>query len=189
MGLQPPAPGSHWFGTPAPPQLSPAMVQTPQLRVPPQPSPTWPHSAFCCSQVRGVQVPAPHTFGVPAPPQASGSSQVPHWMMLPQPSEMAPQLAPSAPQVVRTQPAPHWFGPAPPHTPLSGHVPQLSEPPQPSPMKPHSASSVSQVSLVHWGWPHWFAVPPPPQESGALQAPQSRGAPPQPSPTWPQVAP
>jgi hypothetical protein len=38
------------------------------------------------------------------------------------------------------------------------------------------------------GAPHWFAIPPAPQASGALQEPQLR-VPPQPSPIEPQLAP
>ena len=59
--------------TPPPPQVSPATVQFPQFRVPPQPSPIMPQFALSAVHVVGVQVlPCPCLNNeVPPPPQVS----------------------------------------------------------------------------------------------------------------------
>jgi hypothetical protein len=53
----------------------------------------------------------PQTLGVPPPPHVP-VAHVPHWMMLPQPSLMGPQLAPAEAQVTAVAhvapPSPWW---------------------------------------------------------------------------------
>src|SRR5262249_60361435 len=78
------------FATPAPPQVAGA-VQTPQVRVPPQPSGTVPQFLPRAAQVVGVQM--PQTFAV----QTFGAVQTPQVSVPPQPSEMVPPLAPFPP--------------------------------------------------------------------------------------------
>lgn len=89
--------------------------------VAPQPSDTAPHEAAASAQERGVQVGEPQIFEVPPPPQTEGIVQSPQSNVPPQPSAMVPQLAPTAPQVVRVQLLPHTLG-LPPPPQLSGAV-------------------------------------------------------------------
>ena len=97
------------------------------------------------AQVRGVQVLAPHLFGPPAP-QTCPEGQVPQLRALPQPSLAAPQLNPSAEQVVAAQvPVPHLPGPPTPQVCPDGQVPQLRALPQPSPAAPQTYPSAEQV--------------------------------------------
>ena len=46
----------------------------------------------------------PQTLDTPLPPQVLSASQVPHSIILPQPSEIWPQFLPSSPQVIALQP-------------------------------------------------------------------------------------
>ena len=79
----------HLPGMPPPPQVSGA-VQSPHMRMAPQPSPAGPHSMFCWAQVFGEQEP-PQTPGTPPPPQPWPGGQVPQLAMrLPQPSPAGP---------------------------------------------------------------------------------------------------
>jgi hypothetical protein len=64
-------------------------------------------------------------------------------------------------------------------------LPQFRVPPQPSLTLPQLAPAAAHVTGVQ---PHWFGVPPPPHDSGALHEPQLRAFP-QPSETVPQSAP
>ncbi len=81
------------FAVPPPPQTWPGTVQSPQLMIPPQPSPTLPQLAPREAHVAGVHVATPpQTFGLPLPPQTSPAVvQVPHVRMPPQPSPAEPQ--------------------------------------------------------------------------------------------------
>jgi hypothetical protein len=92
------------FGVPSPPQVAGA-VQLPQVTVPPQPSGTEPQLSPAGHAVVGVQ---PQTFAVPPPPQVLGDPQDPQSSMSGQvPSEIMPQLAPCAAQVVGVQHVPN----------------------------------------------------------------------------------
>jgi hypothetical protein len=87
-------------------------VQPPQLKVPPQPFGSVPHSAPAAAQVVGVH---PQTLSVPAPPHVSGSVQLPQFTLPPQRFMIVPQFLPRAAQVVGVQP--HTLS-----TPLPPHV-------------------------------------------------------------------
>ena len=137
MGVQPPVPVPHWLGTPAPPQLSPGLVQGPQSTTLPQPSPMRPHCAPAASQSLGVHMPPPHWLGPPAP-QVSPTGQGPQSTTPPQSSAMAPHSACSLAQSVGVQVAPQMLGPPPPQMAPSSQSPQWMAPPQPSLTQPHS---------------------------------------------------
>jgi hypothetical protein len=102
-----------------------------------------------------------------------------------------PQFHPFPEQVKGTQviPLPQTFAPPEPQIWPMGQVPQLR-------MLPHLSVAIPQLNLrsahvcaVHAGWPQTFGLPPPPQDSGAVQlAPQS-SSPPQPSGAIPQFKP
>jgi hypothetical protein len=183
----------HAFGTPPPPHVC-GGVHWPQFRTDPQPSPTTPQFAFRSAHVRGQQPPPPHTFGVPGPPQkpppqVSGAVQFPQSAV-----RLFPQLsgAVADPQFLarRAQNAESDSGMQlqVPFTQVSGgvHVPHWT-------IGPHSLSMAPQVNPkeAHVGGtqlPQTFAVPAPPQVSGASQVPQS-SVPWQPSEIVPQFAP
>src|SRR4051812_47241125 len=97
----------------------------------------------------------PQTFGVTAP-QNSGSVQVPHAIVPPQPSEMVPQLAPCSLQVFGVQ------------------QPLVQVPPQPSDC-PHSLPLQSGVQL------HIVPTHDAPHGSVEQPAPQSIGSHPEPA--------
>jgi hypothetical protein len=96
---------------------------------------------------------APHTLGMPPPPQVwPATLQVPHEMVLPQPSAKAPQFKPAGHCVRGTQPPSTRFEPAlpqrlgvppPPHvSPATVQVPHEATLPQPSPIDPQFAFSL-----------------------------------------------
>src|SRR5215510_9650338 len=88
------------LATPAPPQVWGA-VQTPQVRVPPQPSGMVPQFLPWAAQVVGVQgAGVPQTLATPPPPQVWGAVQTPQVSVPPQPSGMVPQFLPCAAHVV-----------------------------------------------------------------------------------------
>src|SRR6185436_6983797 len=108
----------------------------------------------------------------------------------PQPSAIGPQSLPALAHVVGTQPAvpPHTLGvPPPPHVWGAVHAPQLAmRPPQPSAAGPQVAPSAAHVvgthappsgAVVDDPSPHLLG-PPPPQNWGATQVPQSAMRPP-----------
>jgi hypothetical protein len=80
------------LATPPPPQVCGA-VHEPQLRVPPQPSPTVPQLAFICAHVLGVHGGVPHWLSTPPPPQNCGAVHEPQLRVPPQPSPTVPQFA------------------------------------------------------------------------------------------------
>jgi hypothetical protein len=100
-------PAPHWFAVPPPPQLSPE-GQVPQESWPPHPSGSEPQVALESRQVVGTQVDplllelldvlVVHWFASQVWPAA----QAPQVSCPPQPSEMAPQVARVAAQVVGT---------------------------------------------------------------------------------------
>jgi hypothetical protein len=75
-----------------PPPHTAGEVHTPQVSVPPQPSPMMPQLAPLAPQVVCLQM-LPHWFGVPPPPQLAGAVQVPQSSKPPQPSATWPQVA------------------------------------------------------------------------------------------------
>jgi hypothetical protein len=134
----------------------------------------------CEAQVVGVQ---PHRFSTPPPPQVFGCSQLPQSSVVAQPSEMTPQSAPAASQVVGMQGVvPQRFMPPPPQVSPSGHASQTTVEPQPPGSSPHSAPSSWQVLGVQ------LQVLSGPQVSGAWHEPQSANSP-QPLSTIPHSAP
>ena len=86
-----------------------------------------------------------------------------------QPSEIVPQSAPTAAQLLGVHP--HWFA-----LQTSGKVqlPHTISLPQPSEIVPHAAPCSAQVFGVQ---PQAFARPVPPHVSGALHTPHSSKAP------------
>jgi len=110
----------------------------------------------------------PHTLGVPPPPQLSGSSQVPHSSVAPQPSLCTPQATPSVAHDVGVQAfTPHLFCQPPPQISPSGHVPHATVSPQPFGAMPHSAWSFSQL----------VGMQPPLSTPPSASAPESKGSP------------
>jgi hypothetical protein len=92
--------------------------------------------------------------------------QVPQSSVVPQPSSMLPQVAPSASQVLGEQP--HWWAlPLPPQVAGAWQVPQWSVPLQPSGASPQSYPRPPHVAGVQGPGPHRFG-PPAPQVSVAL---------------------
>src|SRR4051812_23237970 len=69
-------------------------------------------------------------------------------MVVPQPFETSPQLAPSCPQVLATQLLVHWLAT---HTLPAAQVGHVSVPPQPSPVTPQLAPACAQVRGVQDG--------------------------------------
>ena len=110
----------HTFGSPAPPQDSPAghAAPVPHVTVPPQPSAITPQfigmpvdvtQTVLAKAGTHAAVP-PHAFGVPPPPQVCGAVHVTHGVAMrpPQPSDCGPHklaMLGSA-QVCGTQAAP-----------------------------------------------------------------------------------
>lgn len=79
--------------------------------------------------------------------QRSPAAHAPQSSVCPQPSEIVPQLAPRAAQVVGVQP--HWFTtPPPPQVSGSVHSPHERMAPQPSEMRPQRAPKRAQEA----GW-------------------------------------
>jgi hypothetical protein len=147
--LRPVAP--HRLGTPAPPQVSEAVRQLPQLRRPPQPSETAPQLAFIAAQVRLTHPMAPpHCDAAPAPPQVCGAVQLPQSMTPPHPSPMGPQFALAEAQVTSEQVGAPPSGSALP--PAAAEPPAEASPPAtPPPVEPGfslPASSPKRLMVV-----------------------------------------
>lgn len=85
-------------------------------------------------------------------------------------------------------PLPQTFGCWAPQVWPVAHVPQLSIPPHVSVAMPQSNPCDAHVWGVHEGFPQTFCFPPPAQDSGAVQLPQSWRLP-QPSGAMPQSKP
>lgn len=117
--------------------------QMPQLKVPPQPSGSTPHSAPAVVHEVATQ---PHRPGAPPPPHDAGAAQTPHVSVPPQPSETSAQSAPWLAQVCAAHGlAPHLLAPAPPHTSPAAQAPQLMMPPHPSGAVPQVAPRAVHV--------------------------------------------
>jgi hypothetical protein len=90
--------------------------------------------------------------------QTGAAGQVPQVRSPPQPSEIAPHVAPCASQVVGVQPQ-TLSVPPPPQLWGAEHVPQFSVPPQPSEISPQFRPRAAQVVGVqqapagYWTWP------------------------------------
>jgi hypothetical protein len=153
----------------------------------------------------GVHEGAPHWFGVPPPPQMALPlhfvADAPQSITLPQPSETSPHsFAPQEAGVLGVQvvppllppPCPQTLGvPPPPQMSGSAQGLQLSVTlPQPSGCGPHLPGKSLHVFAVHAAPPATAHLlgPPPPQNSGGLQPPQSMVSP-QPSLCFPQSMP
>jgi hypothetical protein len=130
----------HW-----PPLHTEPPPQVPQSSTWLQPSEINPHSYMRAAHVRGMHGSGPHPFG-PPPPQFWPAGQVPQVTVAPHPSRIVPQLAPTLPQVVATQP--QMCGATPPQTSGSVQAPQVSMPPHPSGTTPHAAPSVAHVAAT-----------------------------------------
>lgn len=88
------------LAVPAPPHVSPLVVQPGQLSCLPHPSGIVPQ--LVGPHVLGLQT--PQTLAVPEPPHVSPSTvQAPHGSCPPHPSPMVPQFLPSAVQLVGVQ--------------------------------------------------------------------------------------
>jgi hypothetical protein len=141
----------HLFGTPPPPHRAGA-THVPQFCTSPHPSETKPHSAPTWAQVHVEQPSSSQKFGrgVPRGP-LSGLPQVESWprhvpqkTVPPHSSDIVPQLAPRAAQVVGVHP--QRFGtPLPPQVSGAAQEPHASVPPQRSEMVPHSTPIWAQV--------------------------------------------
>src|SRR5271165_327643 len=129
-----PAGKPHLLKPPAPHTSGAAHV--PHWRSAPHPSLAGPHSYPRLAQVVGMQekigppsgaIPGgkPHLLN-PPPPQVCGAVHVPHWRSPPHPSAAAPQVYPSAVQLVCTQDET-----GPPSGPTPGGRPHLLNPPPP----------------------------------------------------------
>jgi hypothetical protein len=159
--MQTPLP--HWFGTPPPPQVWPAMVQMPQSIVPPQPSGWSPQLAPCEAHVAGVQGGAPHggegqlgmphTLATPAPPHSWPAGQTPHWRKPPRPSLSTPQLALALAQVMAMQvgsPVPALLEELTPEVPPVLHEvpPPMDEVPTSAPPPPDDEEEKVRASMA-----------------------------------------